>query len=435
MNTFTENNSTYIGTLIDDDDTEYKDITNELEQGWEVGKDEFIKTYLKVNPDLEYMTRVNGNMITNNSNQPVDLTKLSKMKLLEKCEELGFAKCKSKNKGELIDLINIKIHHNTKVDDDDKTLVGNVDTTNTTIFKPILKWVGGKTQILDKLMVEFPSEINNYHEIFLGGGSVLFALLSYIKNGSIKVNGNIYAYDINEPLIYMYKNIQTHHTDLYYETQKIITIYNSCTATIEHLNRTAETIEEATKSKENYYYWIRSKYNKLSSGDKKTTVGSAMFIFLNKTCFRGVFRVGPHGFNVPYGNNLNPEIINKEHLDNIHRLIQNVIFKCDDFNVSLNNIAFNDYVYIDPPYAKENATSFVGYTENGFNLENHHKLFKLIHKLTDSNKKVMLSNADVSLVRDSFTNLKYNIHPILCKRTIHSKNPEVKAKEVIIKNY
>jgi DNA (cytosine-5)-methyltransferase 1 len=106
MNTFTENNLTYIGSLIGDDETEYKDITNELEQGWEVGKDEFIKTYLKVNPDLEYMNGVNSNMITTNNNESVNLTKLSKHELLEKCEELGFAKCKSKNKGELIHLIN-----------------------------------------------------------------------------------------------------------------------------------------------------------------------------------------------------------------------------------------------------------------------------------------------------------------------------------------
>lgn len=362
--------------------------------GLKVGKHAFIKTYLKLTSEI-------NDMCDEASTTPIS-PKLSKSELTQKEETL---------------------------------IVGNVHTPNTTIFKPILKWVGGKTQILDKLMVEFPTEINNYHEIFLGGGSVLFALLSYIQNGIIKVNGNIYAYDINEPLIYMYKNIQTHHNELYYETQKIITIFNSCKTTSEDLNRNATTIEEAKKSKENYYYWIRREYNKLSNDDKKTTVGSAMFIFLNKTCFRGVFRVGPNGFNVPYGNNLNPEIINKEHLENIHRLIQNVIFKCDDFNVSLNNIELNDYVYIDPPYAKENATSFVGYTENGFNLENHDKLFKLIHKLTDSNKKVMLSNADVSLVRNSFTNTKYNIQPILCKRTINSKNPEVKAKEVIIKNY
>lgn len=315
----------------------------------------------------------------------------------------------------------------------DNKLVKHINHKKITIPKPILKWVGGKTQILDNLIIEFLTNINNYREIFLGGGSVLFTLLTYVKNGIIKIHGNIYAYDLNEPLIHIYINIQSNHNELYNEIQKLITEFHSCGDG--EVNRTPKNIDEAKTAKENYYYWIRNEYNKLNFNDKKTTIGSAMFIFLNKTCFRGVFRVGPKGFNVPYGHYNNPEIINKEHLDNIHELIQNVIFECCDFNVSLNRIEPNDYVYIDPPYAPETDTSFVGYTMNGFNFDNHINLFKLIHKLTETNKKMMLSNADVSLVRDNFTNEKYNILSILCKRTINSKNPEAKAKEVIIKNY
>jgi DNA adenine methylase len=315
----------------------------------------------------------------------------------------------------------------------DNKLVKDVPTKKIHIPKPILKWVGGKNQIIDKLIADFPIEINNYREAFLGGGSVLLTLLSYVKSGIIKIHGNIYAYDLNEPLIYIYKNIQTHHNELYDKLQTIIMDFNECgNGTI---NRTPTNIDEAKISKENYYYWIRSEYNKLCLNDKKGILGSAMFIFLNKTCFRGVFRVGPKGFNVPYGHYNNPEIINKEHLEEIYNLIQNVVFECCDFNTSLINTEPNDFVYLDPPYAPENDTSFVGYTENGFNIENHNNLFKLIHILTDTNKKIMLSNADVSLVRENFTNEKYNILSILCKRSINSKNPDAKAKEVIIKNY
>jgi DNA adenine methylase len=312
-------------------------------------------------------------------------------------------------------------------------LVNCVHHNKISFPKPVLKWVGGKTQILDKLIKEFPVEINNYREIFLGGGSVLLTLLSYVKEGIIKIHGNIYAYDFNEPLIHIYKNIQSYHIELYDKIQLLIKDFNECCHGL--LNRTPTNIDEAKQTKENYYYWIRTEYNNLSLNDKNGIIGSAMFLFLNKTCFRGVFRIGPRGFNVPYGNYNNPEIINKEHLCNIHNLIQGVIFECCDFNTSLNSTEENDYIYLDPPYAPETDTSFVGYTVNGFNIDNHINLFKIIHTLTESNKKIMLSNSDVKLVRENFTNERYNITSILCKRSINSKNPEAKAKEVIIRNY
>ena len=324
------------------------------------------------------------------------------------------------------DTINIEIVYDNK-------LVKDVPTKKIHIPKPILKWVGGKTQIIDKLITDFPVEINNYREAFLGGGSVLLTLLSYVKNGIIKIQGNIYAYDLNEPLIYIYKNIQKHHNELYDILQTIITDFNECGNG--EINRTPTNIREAKSAKENYYYWIRSEYNKLCLTDKISILGSAMFIFLNKTCFRGVFRIGPKGFNVPYGHYNNAEIINKEHLEEIHNLIKNVVFECCDFNTSLTIVEPNDFVYLDPPYASETDTSFVGYTENGFNIESHNNLFNLIHILTDTHKKIMLSNADVSLVRENFKNEKYNVLSILCKRSINSKNPDAKAKEVIIKNY
>ena len=315
----------------------------------------------------------------------------------------------------------------------DNKVVKDIFTKKIYIPKPILKWVGGKTQIIDALISNFPVEINNYREAFLGGGSVFLTFLSYVKNGIIKINGNIYAYDLNEPLIYIYKNIQTKHNELYNKLKTIIIDFNECGDG--EINRKPINIEEAKISKENYYYWIRSEYNKLSLLDKKSILGSAMFIFLNKTCFRGVFRIGPNGFNVPYGHYHNPEIINKEHLEEIHNLIKDVIFECCDFTTSLSNVEQGDFVYLDPPYAPETDKSFVGYTENGFNIENHNCLFNIIHNLTEEKHKIMLSNADVSLVRDNFANEKYNTISILCKRSINSKNPNAKAMEVIIKNY
>ena len=332
----------------------------------------------------------------------------------------------------MLDYIYFKMdNENENENENENKVVKDVLTKKINIPKPILKWVGGKTQIIDKLIMDFPVKMNNYREIFLGGGSVLLTLLSYIKNGIIKVESNIYAYDLNEPLIYLYKNIQMYHNELYDMLQTIIKDFNECGNG--EINRKSINITEAKIAKENYYYWIRSEYNKLT--DKKSILCSAMFIFLNKTCFRGVFRVGPNGFNVPFGHYKNPEIINKEHLEEIHHLIQNVIFECCDFNTSLTIVKPNDFIYLDPPYAPETDTSFVGYTEKGFTIENHNNLFNLIHNLTNTNTKLMLSNSDVSLVRENFTNKKYNILSILCKRSINSNNPSAKTKEVIIKNY
>lgn len=145
--------------------------------------------------------------------------------------------------------------------------------------------------------------------------------------------------------------------------------------------------------------------------------------------------MGPNGFNVPYGHYNNPEIINKEHLHEINELIQGVIFECCSFDVSLINVEPNDFIYLDPPYAPEQKNSFVGYNENGFDIDNHINLFNIIHSLTTSNKKIMLSNSDVQLVRENFTNEKYKITSITCKRSINPKKPGSKTKEVIIMNY
>ena len=328
---------------------------------------------------------------------------------------------------------------------DDLGTVGTVGTVGTisdiigdklVVVKPVIKWVGGKTQIIDKVIANFPVDINNYREIFLGGGSVLLALLSYAKKDIIKIRGNIYAYDLNEPLINIYKNIQSKHNELYAELKHLVDDFGEC-GERRNINRKAANIDEAKEAKENYYYWIRNKYNSLSAAEKNDVIGSAMLIFLNKTCFRGIFRVGPNGFNVPYGNYKNPEIINKNHLDIIHDLIKDVIFKCSDFRESMINIEDGDFLYLDPPYVPEKNTSFVGYTKGGFDIANHNELFAIIHTLKEKNIRMAMSNSDVEIIRNIFSANEYNytIETLVCKRSINSKNPDSKTNEVIIRNY
>ena len=297
------------------------------------------------------------------------------------------------------------------------------------IQKPFLKWVGGKTQIINEIMNKFPIEMNNYHEVFLGGGSVLFALLSLQKQNKIILKEKIYAYDINEILINVYKNVQLNKDSLYDFISTYIKEYDDIKGTI--INRKPLNIEDAKTSKESYYYWIRNKFNNM---DKTTIECSAIFMFLNKTCFRGMYREGPNGFNVPYGHyKTTPSIITKSDLNYISELIKNVEFINSDFSKSLLNIKKDDFVYLDPPYAPENNKSFVGYTSEGFNLETHKKLFNEILKFNTREIKFLMSNSKVEIVLNYFKD--YKTEDIVVRRAINSKKPDSKTTEVFIYNF
>ena len=335
---------------------------------------------------------------------------LSKKDLIEKCKELNITDYTKKTIAQIITLINDKL---------------NDDIVN---IKPIIKWVGGKTQIIDKIIDNFPREINNYHELFIGGGSVLLDLLQNISKNKIKLNGEINAYDINETLINLYINIRDNPDDVIIKIKNIIETYYNLDGNI--INRKPENLLEGITSKESYYYWIRKQYNLLTQQQKNTTLGTAYFIFLNKTCFRGIYREGPSGYNVPFGHYKNPEIINESQIKNVSYLIRNVNFYCLSFEQAFLRVNSQDFVYLDPPYAPENNKSFVNYTALGFSLEQHKLLFSICKKFN-----FLMSNANVELVRDSFNNDIYNTIVISCKRTINSKNPESKTEEVLIKSY
>ncbi len=357
-------------------------------------------------------------------------------------------------------------------------------------MKPIIKWVGGKTQILDEIFEKFPKVINNYHEIFLGGGSVLFRLLDRIKSGDTILNDNIYCYDKNKVLIGMFNNIKNHPDDLYKHIQNFLNTYsnideNSPLSTkeinslktkeelVKEMQRrqlclsedimemkrlliseseaskaaanaarsrrgrhlTPTSLENAIKSKESYYYWIRKMYNETSEDNLSSVQCSAMFIFLNKTCFRGVYRVGPNGFNVPYGNYKNlKSIISYEELTEMSNSIQRVRFMDSVFaDVIPNKIESNDFVYLDPPYVPINEKSFVNYQSGGFNDSEHSSLFEKCHDLNKKGIKFVMSNSDTAFVNNEFK--QYNITKILCRRAINSKKPDSTEYEVIIKNY
>lgn len=302
------------------------------------------------------------------------------------------------------------------------------------LTKPFLKWVGGKTQIITEVMNKFPSSMNNYHEPFLGGGSVLLALLSHTAIGTITITGKIYASDLNSNLIGLYRNIQSNPDVLIIEVGKLIEEFATCEKENPQINRKASTLEEGRTSTESYYFWIRSRFNALSKEERTTIRASAMLLFMNKTCFRGVYREGPNGFNVPYGNYKNPSIIDELHIRHISHLIKDVIFTCASFEDSLSRVADGDFVYLDPPYAPETDKSFVSYTSDGFGIDKHNILFGVCADLKEKNVNMLMSNADVTLVRDAFPQTLYTIQSISCRRAIHSKDPDSRANEVLIMN-
>ena len=148
--------------------------------------------------------------------------------------------------------------------------------------KPFLKWVGGKTQILSSILSRFPAKIHNYYEPFLGGGSVLLGVLS---SDLITITGMVYAYDANLSLIWVFKHIQSSPLELWTFIELYIKKYDSITGG--EINRKPNGENDAMGSKESYYYWLRKRFNQL---DKTSLECSAIFMILNKTCFRGMYR-------------------------------------------------------------------------------------------------------------------------------------------------
>lgn len=290
-------------------------------------------------------------------------------------------------------------------------------------MKPFLKWVGGKTQLISEIKARIPTTIQTYHEPFLGGGSVLLALLSDRAEGKRTIDV-VKASDVNAALIQLYTMVQTNVEALIIELQKLVDAFNKLKG--DNIDRKPASLDDVT-SPESFYYWTRAEYNKQTASAVKL---SAMFLFLNKTCFRGVYREGPSGFNVPFGHYKNPGVFDADHLRAVSVLLDGVIFTCQPFSASLDDVKADDFLYMDPPYVPLNATSFVGYTTDGFDIDDHRTLFA---KCKTVSCNFLLSNSDVVLVTDEFP-APYKIDRVSCRRAIHSKTPNARVNEVLITN-
>lgn len=257
-----------------------------------------------------------------------------------------------------------------------------------------LKWVGGKQQIVDAVVAKFPKRIRTYHEPFLGGGSVLLSVLeSDISVERIRVN------DINKYLIRTYEDVRNNVEEL------------------------VEILRTFCHGEKEYY-----EYRNLFNSNKKLGVFSvemsALFIFLNKTCFRGLYREGPNGFNVPFGHYKNPNWINEDALRKCSKLIQRVEFYSVSYETFLVDVHPQDFVYLDPPYVPETKTSFTKYNVNDFT--DHERLFSLVKTIP----RFVMSNSKTRETIGAFEG--FSIEEIHLRRSIHSKNPGHLATEILV---
>lgn len=304
-------------------------------------------------------------------------------------------------------------------------------------LKPFLKWVGGKTQILENIYDKFPNKIDNYYEPFIGGGSVFLKLIEKCEKKEITVK-NFYLNDKNQNLINLYINIKNNINNLIDELEILKNNYNNVKS-IKYEPRhkckfneddTYNTIKE--KGKLYVYYFYRYQYNQLEIDN---TLKSALFLFLNKTCFRGLYREGNNKFNVPFGNYENPNIFNKEYLLKLNKLFTkyNLNFSHENFNEIKFNFNKNNFIFLDPPYYPINNTSFVDYQKSGFTDKENDDLLSICNNFNDKKIKFIHCNSNSPYNLTNYE--KYNIEHILCKRKINSKNPKSTELELIITNF
>ncbi|MCX7928972.1 MAG: DNA adenine methylase [Patescibacteria group bacterium] len=291
--------------------------------------------------------------------------------------------------------------------------------------KPFLKWAGGKTQIVEHIAMVLPKfvykEKFTYIEPFVGSGAVLF----WILNNFSKVKKAVIN-DVNEDLIHTYKTIASNPKELISILQTIQSEFHE--------------LEKNDEAKKEYYYSKRALYNQRK--EEKTT-HAALFIFLNRTCFNGLYRVNrKNEFNVPMGNYKRPTICDKENILAVSRVLQKVEILCGDFEETLNYAdKHNTLFYFDPPYKPLSETSnFNSYTKDGFDDAEQIRLRNFCHKLDTLGYTWILSNSDVKSKneKDNFFDELYsgfNIERVNARRNINS-NPEKRGalKELLITN-
>ena len=279
------------------------------------------------------------------------------------------------------------------------------------IVKPFLKWAGGKRQIIHEIEKYLPDSFNNYFEPFLGGGALFFHLTS--QNSLFEKQ--VVLSDYNSELINLYKVIK-------YEVDQLI-----------------EELEKHFNShSEGYYYQVRNldRVDSTISYALSNVEKAARMIYLNRTCFNGLYRLNKKGqFNVPIGKSINLNLVNYfENLKSVRIALSDVDLYCKDFGQIIYYAEKNDFIYFDPPYLNYDDKQSFSYISSGFNLKDHERLSELFNKLNNLGCFCMMSNSDIPVICDLYKNM--SIHKIKAKRMINvDMTKRGFVNEVIITNY
>lgn len=298
--------------------------------------------------------------------------------------------------------------------------------------KPFLKWAGGKTQLLEEFTKRIPPELKEgklpvFVEPFVGGGAVFFCFNSMFHFKKCHI------YDINEELILAYTVVKNKVEDLIDHTDSI----------------SQEYFSKDESGKKDFFYQIRDEFNRSKPSinfhkyEKKWIERASQLIFLNKTCFNGLYRVNFQGeFNVPFGRYKNPKILNEDLLRVDSQILQNTTIHLGDFTDSNSKVSKKSFVYFDPPYRPLNETSsFTQYSKGGFDDSEQKRLAEFFVKCDKKGAKLLLSNSDPKNINpnDDFFDIlysDYHIDRVPAKRVINcdgTKRGEIQ--EIIVTNY
>jgi DNA adenine methylase len=269
--------------------------------------------------------------------------------------------------------------------------------------QPFVKWAGGKRQLLDRIKARLPKHFNGYMEPFVGGGAVYFGL----QPEKAIIN------DINESLINAYRQIQI-------SPEEFVNVIS------EHDRKIADAGKE-------YYYKVRELYNdKLMRAEYDMEL-AVLFVFLNKHCFNGLYRVNGSGlFNVPYNNSVK-ESCSRENILAVSRSLQKVCIKSGDFQDACELAKKDDFIFLDSPYAPLNPTSFSSYTKEGFDIESHKRVAVVFRELTKRGCYCMLTNHNTELINELYADFNKTVVDV--RRMINSDAKNRVGKEIIITNY